>query len=184
MVAVLWAANTAPPDVMVADHGRAVAVRQPDGRLAVMNTSRDRFAVREWLAADGDARAPDDKTLPNGFLCDEAGCIARLKDGARVALVQTVEAFEEDCARAAVVVTTRVAPPFCRTLVFDRSARQSGAVALYRTDTGFAAVPTRPPGYDRPWAKAPGARAATAGSPSPGTPSEAAPRPEELGPED
>jgi competence protein ComEC len=186
VLAVLWAANTPPPDVLVADHGRAVAVRQPDGRLAVMNSSRDRFAVRDWLAADGDARAPDDTTLPNGFLCDEAGCIARLKDGARISLVQTVEAFEEDCARAAVVVTARVAPPFCKTLVFDRtSARQSGALALYRTEEGFDTVPARPPGYDRPWAKAPnGARASTSGVPSPAAPSEAAPRLEDVGPDD
>jgi competence protein ComEC len=184
--AVLWAVQTPQPDILVADHGRAVAVRQPDGRLTVMNTSRDRFAVRDWLAADGDARAPDDTNLRAGFLCDQAGCIARLKDGARVSLVQTAEAFEEDCERATVLVTARLAPPYCGARVFDRTTlRPSGAIALYRTEKGFASVPVRPAGYDRPWARAPaGARATGAGQPTPAAPPEAAPRLEDVGPDD
>ena len=101
------------------------------------------------------------------------------------------EAFEEDCARAAVLVITRAAPPFCKTMVIDRaSSRQSGAMALYRAGTGFEAVAARPPGYDRPWARAQGGIRPTAGGspsqPEPARPAgrDATPRAEDLGPGD
>ena len=41
---------------------------------------------RSGLAADADARTEKDPTLRNGFTCDEAGCIARLKDGTLVSV--------------------------------------------------------------------------------------------------
>ena len=66
-LAIAWIANVRQPDVLVADGGQAFAVRSADGRLAVMKTGNDLFAVREWLAADGDARAPGDPTLPVGL---------------------------------------------------------------------------------------------------------------------
>ena len=61
-------------------HGRAGArgARAPTDGLSVHRTGRDAFAVKEWLAADGDARLPDDKTLGQGFRCDPSGCIASL----------------------------------------------------------------------------------------------------------
>src|SRR5215831_10585921 len=92
------------PDVLVAADGSAVAVRGADGRLAMVKSGSDTFALKEWLAADADARAPKDATLGHGIRCDEAGCIGRLRDGALVAIARGIGAFEEDCRRAAVVV--------------------------------------------------------------------------------
>ena len=74
----------------------------------------DTFAVREWLAADADARTPTDRIAARmASTCDEIGCVARLRDGAIVALPFAAEAFEEDCRRAALVVSQRTAPPSC-----------------------------------------------------------------------
>ena len=42
---------------------------------------------------------PTDPSLKDGVTCDEIGCVARLRDGAIVALPFAAEAFEEDCRR-------------------------------------------------------------------------------------
>lgn len=155
-LAILWAMVTPQPDVLVADGGQVFAVRGADGRLAIMKGGNDGFAIREWLAADADARSEKDPALRNGFTCDEAGCIARLKDGALVSVALAAEAFVEDCARAALVLSSRTAPPWCKTTAIDRTMwKRNGAIALRRTADGFTMQAARPPIYDRPWARAP-----------------------------
>ena len=101
------------PDVLVAPEGTAFAVRTAGGRLAMVKSGSDTFAVREWLVADADRRDPKDKALSDGIRCDPAGCVARLADDSIVAIANSVEAFEEDCRRAAVVLSARDAPPGC-----------------------------------------------------------------------
>jgi competence protein ComEC len=171
------------PDVLVSADGQAMAVRGADGRLAVHRTGSDVFAVRQWLAADGDARLPADPALRAGFACDEAGCIAKLPDGKLVARILAPDAFEEDCRRALVVVTTRDAPPACAALTIDRKAlRAGGALLLQRAGDGFEVTAARPAGQDRPWARArpepvEGARTPTVTRP---TPRDATPRAEDL----
>jgi competence protein ComEC len=151
----LWAARTPQPDVLVSPDGTSLAVRNAQGRLAIVRTGSDSFAARQWLAADADARAPDDKTLGDGIACDAIGCVGRLADGRLVALARSIAAFEEDCRRAAVVASARVAPSACAALVIDRTAlRHTGAVALRRMGQGFEMTVARPVGYDRPWTKA------------------------------
>jgi competence protein ComEC len=175
-LAVLWAARTPQPDVLIATDGMTIAVRGANGTLAIVRTGSDSFAARQWLAADGDAREPADKSLGEGIRCDAAGCIGRLADGKLVALARTVEAFDEDCRRAAVVASAREAPRHCAALVFDRNVlRRTGAMALYRSGDGFELTAARPLGYDRPWARA---RIATPAAAT--TTSDATPRPQDL----
>jgi competence protein ComEC len=151
VVASLWAIRAPLPDVLVSSDGAALAVRGADGRLTVHRTARDAFAAKEWLAADGDARLPNDKDLAQGFRCDTSGCIARLADGRLVSQVIAPDAFEEDCRRAAVVVTSRELPGACQALVIDRKvSRASGAVALRRLGKGFEITAAVPPGRTGP----------------------------------
>jgi len=155
VVASLWAVRAPLPDVLVAADGEALAVRGTDGRLAIHRSGRDTFVVREWLAADGDARLPTDKALGQGLACDETGCIGRLIGGKIVAHVLAPDAFEEDCRRAAVMVTAREAPPDCAAVVIDRKvSRSSGAIALRWIGDRFELTAARPAGQDRPWARA------------------------------
>jgi competence protein ComEC len=184
----VWAMATPKPDVLVADGGHVFAVRTADGRLAIMKTGQDGFAMREWLAADADARVPTDPTLRNGFTCDEIGCVARLKDGAMVAVALAAEAFVEDCSRAALVLSQRTAPPWCTATAVDRSVwRRNGSMTLRRTPGGFQMDAARPPTYERPWTRAPTASGSGApGSSSPAKPPtrDATPRPEDVEPGD
>jgi competence protein ComEC len=189
IAAAFWAARTPPPDVLVADRGDVVAVRSATGRLVVMRAStNDGFSVREWLAADADARTPKDPSLGEGATCDEVGCVARLADGAIVTLALAAEAFEEDCRRAALVVSQRTAPD-CAAAVIDRTVwPRAGASALYRTDKGWATVSARPSGYDRPWARPPrtteNAAPSTIATPRTPVPRDATPQPADLAPDD
>src|SRR5262249_56960840 len=153
-------------------------------------TGNDAFVVREWLAADGDARLPGDARLAENFSCDPSACIARLADGSLVSVVLTPDAFLEDCARAKLVLTPRTAPPFCPATVVDRTTwRATGALTLTRTDTGFAMTAARPATQDRPWARpcggagSAGERPATGGAlaPTPPHPPAANPRGENIG---
>ena len=71
------------------------------------------------------------------------------------ALPLAAEAFEEDCRRAALMVSLHTAPPSCNAMKIDRSVWPgTGASAPYWKGKGFATVGAYPPGYDRPWAKA------------------------------
>jgi competence protein ComEC len=186
----IWSATrTVPPDVLVSPSADVIAARTADGRLSILKLGSDTFAAREWLSADADSRAPSDPKLAGDFRCDEAGCIARLADGALVSAVLTPPAFEEDCRRAAVVITRRQAPPGCAAMLLDRNVwRTTGALALRRTGDGFAMTAARPPGYDRPWSRAPTADGVAVGrdrSPSDRPAArDATPRDEDLRPED
>jgi competence protein ComEC len=155
LLGTLWAACVPLPDVYVADRGDMVAVRGASGTLAVMRLqNNDAFAVKEWLAADADARTPKDKSLGDGVACDEIGCIARLADGSVVALPSAAESFAEDCRRAALIVSQRTAPPGCAAPTIDRTVwPRTGASVLYRTGKGWETVLARPAGYDRPWSR-------------------------------
>jgi len=169
------------PDVLTAADGSAVALRGENGRLSMVKSGSDMFTLREWLAADADARTPKDATLNEGIRCDSAGCVGKLHDGSLVAITKTLEAFEEDCRRAVLVVSTRDAPPGCAALVIDRKVwRRSGAMALRRHGDQFEITATRPRGYDRPWASA------VAGPEETPLPGRAPPRPRDAtpGPDD
>jgi competence protein ComEC len=152
-VAAVWALSAPLPDILVSGDGQAAAIRGSDGKLAVLRNSRDTFAVKEWLMADGDVRLPKDATLAKGVLCDAAGCIGHLPDGRPVSFALSVEAFAEDCARAAVIISEGPPPPDCGALFVGRDVwRANGALTLRRIDGGFVMDAARPPGYQRPWA--------------------------------
>jgi competence protein ComEC len=154
VIASLWAAATPRPDVLISGDGQTAAIRGSDGRLAVLHSNRDSFAIKEWLAADGDARTPKDAGLHDGVLCDAVGCVGKLRDGRLASMALSVEAFAEDCARVAVVISAREAPGQCAATLIDRKIwRSNGAVSLRWADGHFEQLAARPPDYERPWAR-------------------------------
>ena len=184
LLAGLWAIRSPLPDILVSHDGRIVAARNAGGRLAVIKQANDDFTLREWLAADGDARTARDPTLANGTLCDETGCVARLPGNRLVALAFHPEALEEDCRRAAIVVTARNAPASCAETLIDRNlSREAGALALRWNGASFDMMRARPPNYDRPWARSSSSGSGESGErvpPSRARPRDATPRPEDL----
>jgi competence protein ComEC len=152
-LAIVLAARTPLPDILVAADGKAFAVRGADGRLALHHSGGDTFAMREWLAADADGRDVRDPGLGQGIACDPSACIGKLADGRLVSYALAPDAFEEDCRRPAVVVATRGGPRDCAATVIGRSDwRDRGAIMLRRDGAGFVLDSTRAANFDRPWA--------------------------------
>ncbi|MFO1108631.1 MAG: ComEC/Rec2 family competence protein [Bradyrhizobium sp.] len=156
-LAVVWAVSVPRPDILIAADGRNVAVRGKDGRLHLMRSGKDAFAVKEWLAADADARTPADASLAEGVSCDAAGCVTQSASGALVALSLRPEAISDDCERAALIVTARQVPSGCRASVIEAERlRRQGALALRGTREGFSVGAVKPRGIDRPWSPSAG----------------------------
>ena len=185
------ALRTVQPDVLVATSGDSFAVRGPEGRLQVIRLGNDAFAIHEWLAADGDARS-DPRAVTaaikarEGFGCDDAGCVAKLFGGGLVAIGTSPAAFADDCGRAALVLTTRRAPPECGATVIDRTvSRQGGALALRRSGNGWEITAAYSHGEERPW-QVGGGGGARVGVPKPGSAQQrdATPSEEDLGADD
>ena len=184
-LAIIFAARTPVPDILVAADGRAFAVRGADGRLSFHRSGGDSFAMREWLAADADGRDVNDPRLGEGIACDPSGCIGKLADGRLVSYALAPDALEEDCRRASVVVATRDAPPDCAALVIGRRLwRERGALTLRRDGTGFIIEFARPANFDRPWAPRPAHKQRGANSETPAAsrapPRDATPKAEDL----
>ncbi|CAN7550202.1 ComEC/Rec2 family competence protein [Bradyrhizobium sp. LjRoot220] len=159
LFAAVWAARVPQPDILISADGRNVGVRGQDGKLHLMRAargaSRDSFLVKEWLAADADARKPADASLTAGVSCDEGGCVAQAAGGGFVALALRPEALADDCERAGLLVTARPAPTACGAAVIDAERlRRLGALALRRNGGGFTIDAVKPRGVDRPWSPA------------------------------
>jgi competence protein ComEC len=140
------------PDILISADAGMVGVRDASGSLRVLSSRRDEFVLKEWLAADGDARTPKDPTLADGTRCDSNGCVARLAGGRAVALSLTAEGLAEDCEAAVMVVTARKPPPACAATIIDRErARADGAMTAIWNGRTLVLEAARAPTSQRPW---------------------------------
>jgi competence protein ComEC len=142
-------AMTAPrPDMLVAGDGQTVAIRGVDGLLHFPTAPKDRFAAREWLRRDGDARTLEEATGMSGMRCDGVGCVVR-RHGI-IALSQRPEALAEDCAQARILVTALPVACDGPALVMDGAAAQRGEGWQIGV-TPLSAVSVRQSRGQRPW---------------------------------
>jgi competence protein ComEC len=182
VVAIVMALRTPQPDVLISANADLVAVRGANGHLSALRNGSDVLALREWLNADADARAPTDPGLKEGFSCDAAACIVRLTDGSVVSVARTAHGLVEDCDQASLVITPREAPPQCRALAIDRrKLSASGTMALHRAGNVWSIEQAVSPVSERPWAHN-ASRARPRNSPVSGT--DVTPRTEDLGTDD
>jgi competence protein ComEC len=139
----------------VAPGGDALALRGPDGKLAILGSRPSLFAAEQWLRADADGR--DANAAIARQACDKIGCVGRLRDGRTVALVLDRHAFAEDCVRADLVVTPLFAPTGCAArIVIDRDRlKQTGALTIAFGQGDAIIRAARSADEDRPWSRAP-----------------------------
>ena len=157
LIGLVGAAHGPRYDVIVAPSGDLAAVRDADGRLEVVGKRFNAFAAEQWLTADGDGRDPAQARSPDAP-CDRLGCVADLPEGESLSIVNDRLAFDEDCARAEVVVSALSAPQGCRAkFVLDEQAlARLGAVGLtFSDDKGFTLASDRSAIENRPWSPAP-----------------------------
>ena len=157
LVGLIGAAHGPRYDVIVPPSGDAAAVRDADGRLEIVGKRFNPFAAEQWLTADGDGREAESARDPDAH-CDRLGCVAALPEGEFLSIVLNPLAFEEDCARAEVIVSAFVAPARCQAkFVLDQKAlARFGAVGLAWSDeAGFILTSDRSMEQGRPWSPAP-----------------------------
>jgi competence protein ComEC len=156
LIGLIGAAGGPRYDVIIAPGGEQVGLRDADGRLNVIGKRFNAFAVEQWLSADGDGRAGT-QARDGESPCDRFGCVGALPEGQSLALVEDRLAFEEDCGRAAIVVSPLSAPAGCKAeQVFDeRRLAQTGAVGLVWDGAAFGLETDRALLEDRPWSPAP-----------------------------
>lgn len=129
------AASPLRSDLYIDREGRGAAARGPDGRLVALGKPSS-FVLEQWLRADGDGRRAADASAAAS--CDRLGCNVTDAEGRVVALVRDSRAFPEDCSRADILITARIAPATCAaSLVVDRATlARHGAVAIRLTPDG------------------------------------------------
>ncbi|HWA92897.1 MAG TPA: ComEC/Rec2 family competence protein [Rhizomicrobium sp.] len=136
LAGLVLAVATQGPDLLVSRDAGTVAVRSRDGILHFVRAPSDDYSADQWLKRDGDGRASADAIASpkDGVRCDGYGCIARARDGTLIAAVRRIDALAEDCARAAIVISTVPASRDCRgpKLVIDRfDVTHAGGYAIW-----------------------------------------------------
>jgi competence protein ComEC len=145
------------PDVLIARDGLTAAVRTSSGRLAFVRWPHDGYAASEWMKRDGDGRSPADAigTHTDGIDCDGDGCVARTKAGLILAFPNRMEALEEDCATADIVVSASAFSVPCRAsrLALDRNdIERVGGYAIWFSP--FHVESVQAARGSRPWSRA------------------------------
>jgi competence protein ComEC len=156
LVGIVAAMHGPRYDVIVAPSGDLAAVRDADGALEIVGRRFNAFAAEQWLTADGDGRDPAEARAFDAP-CDRLGCVAALPEGESLSIVLDRLAFDEDCARAEVVVSALAAPSDCKAkfVLDDEALARLGAVGLTWSETGFVLASDRGPLENRPWSPAP-----------------------------
>ena len=144
----------APFDLAVPPTGDYLAFRGADGKLQIAGKRPGVFGAAQWLSADADGRSVAE-AKSNDQNCDKFGCGLHLPDGRGVAIVSSPSAFEEDCTKADVIVSSFEAPESCSAkFIFDRKRlNQIGAVTLLYADETQNSE--RQSHTDRPWSLQP-----------------------------
>jgi competence protein ComEC len=135
-----------PPDVLVADTTRAVAVRGAEG-LELADGKSQSFALNVWrdTYADPIAGAAAES-------CDGLACIGTSAAGFSYAIVRDVSAFAEECGRADLVIARVAAPVWCNSdVVIDPASVAAHGVYWLRWDKGRFEVRTAIGGLERSW---------------------------------
>ncbi len=112
------------PDVLIAQDGLTVAVRMQSGAFAFVRVPADEFSASSWLLRDGDARTLQQAvaTGDDDIRCDSYGCVATTAENFTIASALRVEALEDDCMLADIVVSAVPVRRACNAplLVIDR----------------------------------------------------------------
>lgn len=140
-------------DIYVDRTGAGAAIRGQDGRLVAVGRPSG-FVLEQWLKADGDSREADDRTVRAGARCDRLGCVVAMANGTAVSFVLDRSGFQEDCARASIVISRLRAPAGCgASIVIDRDFLDRHGATAIRFGTGPEVASTKRPREARPWLK-------------------------------
>ncbi|MCB2102285.1 MAG: ComEC/Rec2 family competence protein [Rhodobacterales bacterium] len=147
-----------PPDVLIDEDGRLLAVTDPQGVMTVSSRATARFDREVWLRRAGQEAEPAVWPRWGGgaqgrLSCDPLGCLFR-QDGLTVALARRPDALAEDCLNADVVVSpdfVHGACPSARRVIDKADLAREGTHALWLSDGRLRVDTVDRRRGDRPW---------------------------------
>ena len=139
------------PDLLVAGDATTIAIRAPDGLLHFVRKPADKFVARDWLRRDGDGRDIAHAVGVPGLACDGEGCVIHGK--LVIATSLHAEALDDDCIRAAIVISAAQAVG-CKgpAVVIDQTAAALGEGWRITLSPTPRAESVRSYRGERPWA--------------------------------
>ena len=158
------------PTILVSDKAQQVAVAGEGGELVFSSQRAGQYAAERWLLKFGDGTAFEQARTRPGFKCDRSGCTITIAGREEIALVRHPSILDEECHRAAVVITTfriRGPCPSARALITPRDLERHGVHAVtivrkqektadgHRPAAGVFIRTARPRPDARPWTVAP-----------------------------
>lgn len=121
-LALLIYSTSAPPDILISESGSSIGVVDSAGKLQLLNPRKEKFITNIWKSAF----APGEISRAKGsaYRCDELGCTIIVGSGMVLAITKRVEAFQQDCLRADIIVTRLKVPDECLKpqLIVDKNA--------------------------------------------------------------
>jgi competence protein ComEC len=160
VIAGIVAAAIAPqPDLLIAEDGKLVAIRQESGAIVLSNRAHDRFTQSVWVRRAGEGDIDDNppaslKDGPDASQCGKGVCLFTVA-GRKAAILSDVHGFHDACDGGATIVISQIAahahcaaPP----LVIDRTdLARDGAQSVTFTADGPVTETVRQVSGERPW---------------------------------
>ena len=139
---------TPPPDILVDDTARVLAVSDSSGHLVLRPGRAGRFVREAWTERYG---ASSEK-WPADLTCDADGCILA-REGQKALLAFTPAALAEDCGAAEITVSVVASRDLCREgrIIDVIDLRRDGAVAMWLTRAGIRTRSVADSTGDRVW---------------------------------
>ena len=152
-----------PPDLLVSDDARLIAVRTPAGIWLQARPGGSKFVRDEWLqywAAPSAAAVPADGSAAGGAIaCAQGQCLLRPYPDRPAALLVRGTTHPEGCASASVIVSSEPARRLCPKpwpkLVDRFTVWYDGAAAIWLRPRGARVLTDRSVRGNRPWVPPP-----------------------------
>jgi competence protein ComEC len=162
-----WALTIPPPDLLISGDGQHLAVRTPDGGVAILRDKAGdytRDTMTQNAGVDGEALLLSDQPFAT---CTPDACLALVQSGGRIFRVLATRSLYQlpsdqliaACRAADIVVSDRRLPSACRPMWLKLDApflRRTGGMAVSLASGRIVTV--RHPGDRHPWTAMSGAR--------------------------
>jgi len=151
-----------PPDLLIAEDGKLVAIRMESGAIALSNRAHDRFTQSVWvrMAGEGEIDARNGaggppavlRDAPDAQQCGKGLCLFTVA-GHKGAILSDVRGFQAACSGPEIVISQIAAHAHCAApLVIDRTdLARDGAQSITFTAAGPRIETVRQVSGERPW---------------------------------
>jgi competence protein ComEC len=158
---IVLTATARQPDLLIAEDGKLVAIRQESGAIVLSNRARDKFTQSVWVRRAGEGDIDDNppaslKDGPDARQCGKGVCLFTVA-GRKGAILFDVHGFHDACdGDARIVISPIAAHAHCAAppLVIDRAdlARDGAQSVTFGAD-GPHIETVRQVSGERPWSR-------------------------------